>query len=196
MEDFKSIKVYSGKKTVTVEDNPTSYPMIGKGKQGAVFKISPERCVKIFPDPERCLNESLVLKAAQDANIVPKLFEVGTNYIVMEYINGPSLEQYLKSKGFLPENITKKIVFILKEMKRLKFSRLDARLRHFLMNEKEEMIVIDHANSFIKKDAQPTQLFRDLNELGLLTSFLEQVKQLDPETYMEWRHVEKKKKKK
>jgi hypothetical protein len=52
LEDFKTIIVSSGKKAVTIVDNPTSYPMIGKGKQGAVFKLSPDCCVKIFPDPD------------------------------------------------------------------------------------------------------------------------------------------------
>ncbi|WP_440970231.1 hypothetical protein ACSS6N_23190 [Peribacillus frigoritolerans] len=195
MEDFKSIIVSSGKKTVTVVDNPTSYPMIGKGKQGAVFKISPDRCVKIFPDPKRCLNESQVLRAAQEVRIVPRLFEVGSNYIVMEYIDGPSLDQFLESKGFLPEDMTKKILFLLKEMKRLKFTRLDAKLRHIFVTKQEDLIVIDHANSFIKIDSVPTELFKDLNEKGLFSSFLEQVKQADPESYMEWRNLEKKKKK-
>jgi predicted Ser/Thr protein kinase len=195
LEDFKSIIVSSGKKTVTVVDNPTSYPMIGKGKQGAVFKISPDRCVKIFPDPERCQNESQALRAAQEARIVPRLFEVGSHYIVMEYIDGPSLDQLLASKDFLPEDMTKKILFLLKEMKRLKFTRLDAKLRHIFVNTQEELIVIDHANSFIKIDSVPTELFKDLNEKGLFSSFLEQVKQADPESYMEWRNLEKKKKK-
>ena len=43
MEDFKSIRVVSGEGEQHVEiiHNPTSYPLIGKGRQGAVFKISP-----------------------------------------------------------------------------------------------------------------------------------------------------------
>jgi hypothetical protein len=63
------------------------------------------------------------------------------------------------------------------------------------VNTQEELIVIDHANSFIKIDSVPTELFKDLNEKGLFSSFLEQVKQADPESYMEWRNLEKKKKK-
>lgn len=196
MENYKSIIVTSGKKQVTVLENPASYTMIGKGKQGAVFQISPDRCVKVFAEEERCINESIVLKAAQEARIVPRLFEVGPKYIVMEYIVGPSLDQYLKSKGFLPENITMKILSLLNEMKRLNFTRLDARLRHIFMTEDEKLLVIDHANSFIKKDTVPTQLLKDLKELGLLASFLEQVEQADPESYREWGKLEKKKKKK
>lgn len=98
MEDFTSICVEKGEK-VEVVHNPTSYPLIGRGKQGAVFKISSDRCVKIYAKKKNVLNESKVLKAAQESPIVPKLYEVGTNYIVMEYIEGPSLTKYLKSEG-------------------------------------------------------------------------------------------------
>jgi acetyl-CoA acetyltransferase len=55
-----------------------------------------------------------VLKTAQEARIVPKLFEVESNYIVMEYIDGPSLDQVLESHGFLPEGITKKNIDLTK----------------------------------------------------------------------------------
>nr|WP_263327397.1 hypothetical protein [Neobacillus sp. Marseille-Q6967] len=106
MENFESIIVSSGESGVKIVDNPTSYPLIGKGKQGAVFKISPHRCVKVFANKKRCLNESQVLSVAQESGIVPKLFEVGSNYIVMEYVDGPSLDQFLKTKGFLPEDIS------------------------------------------------------------------------------------------
>lgn len=184
--DFKSIIVSIGNKGVTIVDNPTSYPMIGKGKHGAVFKISPDRCVKIFVKQERFINESLVFKVAQESPIVPRLFDIGTNSIVMEYIDGPSLDQFLASKGFLPEDITKKILLMLKEMKRLNFTRLDARLRHILVTKQEELKVIDHANSFIKIDPVPIQLFKGLKKLGLFSSFLEQVKHADPDSYMEW----------
>jgi len=196
MEDYKSIVVVSGKKQVTVKENPTSYPLIGKGKQGAVFQLSPDKCVKIFAEENRCLNETKVLEAAQHARIVPKLFEVGPKYIVMEYIEGLSLDQYLESKGFLPEHITKKMINLLKEMKRLNFSRLDARLRHFLVNKNDELLVIDHANSFIKVDPLPTQLIKDLKEIGMLSAFLEQVEQLDPEFFGELSSLKKKDKQK
>jgi predicted Ser/Thr protein kinase len=196
MEDFKSIIVSSGKKVVKIIENQTSYPLIGKGKQGAVFKISLDRCVKIFAEKERCLNESKVLISAQEAHIVPTVYEVGTNYIVMEYIDAPTLEQYFEAKGFIPEFITMKILFLFKEMKRLNFTRLDAKLRHIFLTNQEELIVIDHANSFLKIDSVPRELFKDLNKFGLSSAFLEQVKIIDPESYLQWRdQVDFKKKK-
>lgn len=102
MEDFKSIRVTEGIKKVDVIKNPTSFPLIGKGAQGAVFKISSDKCVKICAKPEYAVKEN-VLKIAQNSPTIPRLYEVGQNYIIMEYIEGPTLFQYLESGGSYPK---------------------------------------------------------------------------------------------
>ncbi|MCP1492808.1 RIO-like serine/threonine protein kinase [Peribacillus frigoritolerans] len=189
MEDFKFIKVASLRKGDKVEviHNPTSYPLIGRGNQGAVFKISPDQCVKIFPKPMHAQRESEALKAAQGSPIVAKLYEVGENYIIMEYIEGPSLQEYLKSKGKIKEDITKKILFLIEEMKRLKFTRLDSRLKEIIVTKQGELKMVDLVNHFTKKYEIPQLLLANLEKLGLLSSFLEQVKKIDPQSYLEWK---------
>ncbi|MBT2603256.1 hypothetical protein J7E55_09535 [Bacillus sp. ISL-53] len=189
MEDFKFIKVASLRKGDKVEviHNPTSYPLIGRGNQGAVFKISPDQCVKIFPKPMHAQRESEALKAAQGSPIVAKLYEAGENYIIMEYIEGPSLQEYLKSKGKIKEDITKKILFLIEEMKRLKFTRLDSRLKEIIVTKQGELKMVDLVNHFTKKYEIPQLLLANLEKLGLLSSFLEQVKKIDPQSYLEWK---------
>lgn len=189
MEDFKFIKVASLRKGDKVEviHNPTSYPLIGRGNQGAVFKISPDQCVKIFPKPMHAQRESEALKAAQGSPIVAKLYEAGENYIIMEYIEGPSLQEYLKSKGNIKEDITKKILFLIEEMKRLKFTRLDSRLKEIIVTKQGELKMVDLVNHFTKKYEIPQLLLANLEKLGLLSSFLEQVKKIDPQSYLEWK---------
>jgi predicted Ser/Thr protein kinase len=189
VEDFKSIRVtYKKGKKVEIVHNPTSYPLIGRGKQGAVFKISSDQCVKIYPKQRNAISESIVLKAAQESPIVPKLYEVGENYIIMEYIEGPSLFEYLKANRVLSENVTNQILFILKEMKRLNFTRLDSRLGHILVTNQGELKVIDLVSHFKKKVDRPEILMKHLKRLGLLSSFLEQVKNIDPQSYREWKN--------
>lgn len=190
MEDFKSIRVIrEGENQVEVVHNPTSYPLIGKGKQGAVFRIAPDKCVKIFADPIKVIKEKEAYKATEGSNIVPKLFEVGENYLVLEYIEGPNLQEYLASEGKLTEDITRKILDLLQEMKRLKFIRVDARLKHIYLTKEGVLKVIDHANSFKLKERpkRPELLMIRLNRLGLLSEFLEQVKHIDQESYEEWK---------
>lgn len=189
MEAFKSIRVASLMKGEVVEvlHNPTSFPLIGRGNQGAVFKISSDQCVKIYAKQIHALSESTVLKAAQESSIVPRLYEVGENYIVMEYIEGPSLKEFLEEKGMITEDVTKKILFLLEEMKRLKFTRLDSRLKEIFVTKQGGFKVVDLVSHFTKNYDRPEKLMINLNQLGLLSSFLEQVKKLDPESYLEWK---------
>lgn len=192
MEDFKSIIVaYRKGHKVKIVHNPTSYPLIGSGKQGAVFKISSDQCVKIHAKQKYALKESKVLEAAQESPIVAKLYEVGANYIVMEYIEGPTLFEYLKSNRVLSEKVTNQILFLLNEMNRLNFTRLDSRLNHIILTGQGELKVIDLVSHFTKKVDRPELLMIHLKRLGLLSSFLEQVKNIDPQSYQKWKDFEK-----
>ncbi len=100
MNDFTLIKVErvetSGKKDLII-DNPTTLKIIGKGSQGAVFQISDDRCVKIYVNPNAAIKEGKALEAAKDLNIVPQLFEVGPNYVVMEYLKGSEFKRLLET---------------------------------------------------------------------------------------------------
>jgi predicted Ser/Thr protein kinase len=190
VDDFKSIRVIrEGENQVEVVHNPTLYPLIGKGKQGAVFKIASDKCVKIFADPNKVIREREAYKATEGSSIVPKLYEVGENYLVLEYIEGPNLQEYLASEGILTEEMTKKILYLLQEMKRYKFIRVDARLKHIYLTKEGVLKVIDHANSFKIKERpkRPELLMTRLNRLGLLSEFLEHVKHIDPDSYEEWK---------
>ncbi|MEW5553460.1 AarF/UbiB family protein [Peribacillus frigoritolerans] len=189
MDDIKSIRVIrEGDNNIEVVDNPTSYPLIGTGKHGAVFKISSNQCVKIYTKPKNVLRESEALKTAQDSPIVPKLYEVGDNYIIMEYIEGPTLKEYLEAKGNITQDITQKILSLIQEMKRLNFVRVDPKLKQVIVTREEELRVIDHVFSYSKKKADiPVGLLTGLSILGLLSAFLEQVKLIDPQSYEEWK---------
>ncbi|MCM3674227.1 hypothetical protein M3699_10075 [Peribacillus simplex] len=188
MDDFKAIQVRrEDDNDVEVVHNPTSYPVIGRGHHGAVFKISSDKCVKIYVKQKHILKESEALKIAQDSPIFPKLYEVGDNYIVMEYIEGPTLEQYLASEGDITENITQKILFLIQEMKRLNFLRLDASLYHIIVTNQGELRVIDLVSHMKKRYDRPEKLMNSLKNLGLLPAFLEQVNKFDPQSYEAWK---------
>lgn len=191
MEDIKSILAAAGKKGETIEEFFASFPFIGKGAQGIVYKISPDQCVKVYKRPEDTLTESEALKILQGTDIVPKLYEVGPNYIVMEYLEGTTVKEFLLSERVITKDLTKKILLLLKEMQRLKIPRVDARLKNMILTSKGELKVIDHVNSFKKTYTTPELLMNGLRKQGLLVSFLEQVKELDPESYEQWKGAAK-----
>ena len=191
MNDFTLIKVErvetSGKKDLII-DNPTTLKIIGKGSQGAVFQISGERCVKIYVNPNAAIKEGKALEAAKDLNIVPQLFEVGPNYVVMEYLKGQNLKDYLKQTKRLPETITKQIIMIRKELKRVGFTRIKTSIGHFIVTEGDVLKAIDHSDGLTMNDPYNPKMFLDLKKLGLLNTFLEQAKEIDPESYEDWQN--------
>ena len=77
-----------------------------KGYQGAVYRIAEDKCVKIYGNTEHCKQETEVLLKGQNLPFIPKVYETGSNYVVMEYLLGPNLNAYLKKQSQLSEEIT------------------------------------------------------------------------------------------
>ena len=129
------------------------------------------------------------MKIAQESSTIPRLYEVGKNYIIMEYLEGSTIFQYLEFGGILSGKLMRQILFALKEMERLKFIRMDAYLRHIIVTKDEELKVIDHYSSYTRNRNRPESIFKGLKKLGLLPLFLEELKEIDPKSYMEWKDL-------
>ena len=185
MKDFRKIRVTKGDKTLIIE-NPTDYPLIGMGSQGAVFQLSDKKCVKIYEDPEQAKMEAEALKAGQHLPFFPRLYQTGENFVVMEYFDGPNLKEYLKNCMYIPESITKKLIEMLREMEKTGFTMVDAPLRHIFVMDGEELKVVDHVNAFKRQHPVPLKLLRDLNIILLKESFLSQVEKLAPDLFQKW----------
>ena len=184
-DEFTQIKVFPGRKGVRYK-NPTSYPFIGRGYSGAVFKLSSTKCVKIFLSEKKCKMEEKALNMGKGSPIMPKLYEVGRNYVVMEFIEGHNLYDYLQKKQKLDDKIAQQILFCLKELKRIKFTRLNIHLRHFIVTGDKKLRVIDHAHAFKNSELKPKHLMKQMEKLGLLKEFLDYVKMNSPKKYNEW----------
>ncbi|WP_445489993.1 RIO1 family regulatory kinase/ATPase domain-containing protein [Niallia sp. 03133] len=189
MNDFTLINVQriekNGKKELLI-DNPTKLKPIGEGSQGAVFQISEDRCVKIYVNPNAAEKEGSALEAAKDLDIVPKVYEVGSNYVIMEYLKGTNLKDYLKKAKNIPESFTEQIIRIRKELKRVGFIRIKTSIGHFIVTEGNVLKAIDHSDGLTMNDPYNPKMFLDLKKLGLLDKFLEQAKKIDPESYEDW----------
>lgn len=194
MDDFKLIKVERKKsngKKVLIIHNPTNLKLIGEGSQGAVFHLSKDRCVKIFVNPNAAAKSAKALEAAKALNFVPNLHEVGPNYIIMEYLRGPNLKDYLKKVKKMPEAFTKQIIMIRKELKRVGFIRIKTSIGHFIITEGNVLKAIDHSDGLTMNDPYNSKMFLDLKKLDLLNTFLEQTKKIDLESYEDWqKHID------
>ena len=74
--------------------------------------------------------------------MMPLLYESGPKYIIIEYINGPNLKDYLLEKGRMPKHITQELINRFNEMKRLEFLRRDESLSHILVKDKKRIKII------------------------------------------------------
>jgi RIO-like serine/threonine protein kinase len=188
LENFKSISVTrtKGSKSLKIS-NPTSYKVIGQGKQGAVFQLTPQQCVKIFANPKQAKKEIRIMKELEGLPFMPKTFETGPNYIVMEFVKGVPIDQYLKEKGTLSNSLTKQIIVLVKAMKQ--YNKTNVENKHVLVTEEGVVKKIDHGSKHFldNRNSAPYKIFRTLDKLNLLDTFLNQVKEIEPQLYEDWK---------
>ncbi|MEH7237274.1 RIO1 family regulatory kinase/ATPase domain-containing protein [Bacillus sp. JJ1562] len=186
MFDFSDIRIRKGKGNRVQVDNTLKYPLIGIGREGAVFKISPEKCVKMFHDPKRAKREFEALQRGSKSALFPRLYEAGENYVVMEYIEGITLDKAIK-KGDLTTDLIHKMIHMLKEMKNLQFTKVNFAVKHAIITNNGDIKLIDHTDSFVINKPYPTRLLRLLRENGKLERFLNKVKEIDEQMFENWK---------
>jgi putative serine/threonine protein kinase len=187
MNDFDKIEAKNNG-IVTLQDL-SGYTMIGKGADGSVFQLTPDKCVKIFVNEDTQKKELNALQLGQSSSIIPKLYENGANYIVMEFVKGNNLKHYLKKEKKLSEAIVEKILSMLDEMKAVGFTRLDIEVRHIFFNELGEIKVIDLKRAYNTNRSVPTKFLTGLKKLGFLSEFLDHVSKLNPSKFEEWKNL-------
>lgn len=187
MEEFWAI-IATNKGTISIKDLK-GYKLIGKGADGSVFQLTPERCIKVFEKEQTKKMELKALQVGQSSLVIPRLYEDGPNYIIMEYVNGISLPQYLKKEKQLPEPIVKKILAMLVELKTIGFDRCDTEVRHILFDEHMEIKVIDLKRAFGSVRSNPSKLLKGIKKKGYLEEFMYHVKNLNPTIYKEWKNI-------
>ncbi|MGP4077633.1 kinase [Halobacillus sp. K22] len=164
-----------------------AFEMIGDGKDGEIYKLADDKVVKYFFKEETYQRELEAMKIGQTSNIMPRLYEFGNNYIVMEFVQGISLARHMKRHGYIDEEMTKRILFVLEEFKRLGFTRWDTEVRHMLLDENGEFKVIDHKRAFTSNSPVPIKLLKGMKKFGLTGEFLKNVKNLDPDLHNAWK---------
>lgn len=187
MENFNVLN-YKKFKALRKKDL-SGYIQIGEGGDGAVYKLSEEVCVKLFNKEKTQKLELEALQIGQSSSVIPQIYGYGSNYIMIEYINGPNLKHYLQKKKKLPEWMAEKILFLLEELKSVGFTRHDTEIRHILFNDQGDIKVIDLKRALEIDRTVPTKLLNELKKAGFLNEFLEHVKKLRPALYLKWQSM-------
>lgn len=128
--DFHSIVVKNRRsQPVQIISDSTPHEFVGKGMQGAVYKLSSEQCVEIYGQIKHRKWEEEILRDADSSPFFPKILDSGDRYIVMEYIKGHCLKNVLVNKEQMPPLVTKQLLNIFDNMKQLDFTNYNPLLR-------------------------------------------------------------------
>lgn len=185
---MKDIHVKNMKKADVEVVNHSSLKLIGKGRQGAVFKVNDDICVKVFGNPKDCEHEFYALSLGQKSNLFPRIYGKGSSYIVMELIQGVDLREYLRTQA-LTQELSAKLVQMLITFKEIGFKRIDHHKRQIFLQADGNLKVIDVARS-VKIDwvyPYPRKLLTSIGEKNRVI-FLSHVKAMAPRLYDEWMH--------
>ena len=71
---------------------------IGKGHQGEVFLVEyqgQKACAKVYYETKNLMQEVLMLEAAKESLCTPSLLRVMANTVLMEYVEGITLQKFL-----------------------------------------------------------------------------------------------------
>ncbi|HAQ08217.1 MAG TPA: hypothetical protein DCR24_12110 [Bacillus bacterium] len=185
LEDIQVTNVVNGDVEVI---NNSPLEMIGKGRQGAVFRYSDDICVKVYGNPADCEREHYAYYLGQKADIFPLLYAAGDHYIVMETIKGVDLREYLQSQP-LTEELSYKLIEMLITFKEVGFERIDHHKRQIYIQPDGNLKVIDVGRTVWRNRFYPYPR-KLINSLGKENKekFLSHVKSLAPELYEEWDH--------
>ncbi|MCM0649282.1 protein kinase [Clostridium swellfunianum] len=160
---------------------------LGKGHNGIVYRLPDGKVIKICYVMKDFHGEAHILKKVRGSKYFPKLYEVGGNYMIRDYVDGLPLNKYIKKNG-LSRKLVVDILELLKEFERLKFIKLDIRCKDVFVEPDGRLMVIDPQKFYSKKRDFPQHLSKGLYKLGVLDDFLIILKQENPSLYRKWVH--------
>jgi RIO-like serine/threonine protein kinase len=158
---------------------------LGSGHNGIVYLLPDKRVIKIFKNKKVCETEYNILSRTRGSKYFPKVYEHGSYYIIRDYASGQRLDKYIKRHG-INSQISRNIVKLICEFKKLKFNKLDIRCKDLYLKEDFSIMVIDPKNNYSKKVIYPRHLMKGLNRLGVIEEFLSVVHQENFSLYKLW----------
>jgi len=168
--------------------NESPLEMLGKGRQGAVYTVTPDICVKVFGNQEDCDREYYALSLGQHTDLFPKVYHKGPLHIAMEIIRGVDLREYLQSQP-LSKSLSVKLIDMLITFKEIGYERIDHHKRQIYLQKDGSLKVIDVARTVWRDRVYPYPR-KLLNSLGQDNKevFLTHVQEWAPTLYQEWLH--------
>lgn len=162
-----------------------NWEFLGEGRNGIVYKMDDGNAIKIFKDTDICSKEGYILKKVHGNKYFPKIYQCGFNYIIRQCVNGVCLRDHIEKYGFSRE-LALKIIKLLEEFKKLKFTRIDTRVKDIFVLNNGHIMIIDPKGFYTRKMNYPRHLCKGLINLNVLNIFLEVLMEERPKLYKKW----------
>lgn len=160
--------------------------LIGQGHQGRVYLLPGNKVIKLYYKSGSCKEQLKILQKGCRSRFFPTVFDYDRYSIIMSFINGITLKDYLV-KGRLDSALSMELVKLIEEFKKLRFTRLDIRLAHIFVLPDKSIKIIDPRGSFRIKQSYPLLMMQGLKEQGFLDEFLYYISTDYPDYYSFWR---------
>lgn len=166
----------------------TKLKLIGQGHQGKVYMLPNDKVLKIFYNPEACKKQLEVLMSAKNSRFFPTVYDFDSYSIVMSFVYGSRLSYFLRNNN-INKSLSIELVKLIDELKKLGFTRLDARLGHIFLQPDDTVKVIDPRESYERIQPYPKSMLKGLQKHGDLMLFFDYIKHDYPEYYKSWRKM-------
>ncbi|WPC43833.1 protein kinase [Clostridium sp. JS66] len=163
----------------------TNCQLLGKGHNGEVYLLPDGKVIKIGLNNKSFTGEYRILEKVNGNRYFPKIMEIGSNYMVRECVHGKILSKHIKKNG-MDKNLACKIIDMLKEFEKIKFSKIDVRCKDIFIQEDGELKVIDPKKCYSRQRNFPRHLSKGLYKLKVLDYFMEVLKEYDNRLYRKW----------
>lgn len=158
---------------------------LGKGHNGVVYMLPDNHIIKICFEAKSCEKEYKILERIGNNPYFPQVYGMSGNYMIRDFVDGITLKDHIKKYG-LDRDLSKKIIKILDQFKKLNFSKLDVRCKDIMILADGSLKIIDPKKFYTKKRDFPKHLSKGLYNLGVLDSFMLAVKENRPDLYKKW----------
>ena len=159
--------------------------LLGSGAEGSVFLTPEGFAIKQFNTIKAAKKEVSILDDVKDSPFFPNVLIRVSNIVVREYVQGENLYEYIKKKG-LSYSLSKEIIDLLEDLKRLKFKRLNVRNAHIFIDSNEKIKVIDPRKPYVKNTPYPKDIIKLLLKLKVFDKFLQDLLNYRPDLLDYW----------
>jgi len=162
--------------------------LIGQGHQGKVYLLPNDKVIKVFYTPDCCKNQLEQLLSAKNSRFFPTVFDYDSYSIIMSFVYGSRLSFYLRHNN-INKQLSFELVKLIDELKKLGFTKLDARIGHIFLQPDDTVKVIDPRESYERIQPYPKSMLKGLQKHGQLSAFFDYIKQDYPEYHKYWRKM-------